>query len=276
MMAMNLQTIFPESKIRHDMMELWKETFHDSSHYIRLVFDTYFNPDNICVRYEGTRLLASLLGVPYSIRINGRDVTGMYLCGLATVPDKRRQGIMGRLMTEIETKAERAGYGLTFLIPADVNLREYYRLKGYADSSYISSPYIPGFDSGEGIPQCDVNQNRKIQINEIPLRLRRQWIDTLAQWCVDREKEVGMDKMVHTRIDMESALRENENSFFITDGTIDLEYPILAKIKQVVFPEAKFGIPEKGDTPYGMAKVLDPELNSSDGSVTFAMGLLLD
>ncbi len=83
-------------KKKRDMMELWKETFHDSDRYISLVFDTYFCPENAFTVYDGEKLIASLLGVKYEFQRRAKDgkneiFRGYYLCGLATHQDYRRR-----------------------------------------------------------------------------------------------------------------------------------------------------------------------------------------
>ncbi|MDE6637059.1 MAG: GNAT family N-acetyltransferase, partial [Muribaculaceae bacterium] len=88
------------------MVELWKETFHDSKRYIELIFDTYFCRDNVFVRYDGDLLIASMLCVPYEFQfVSGKvneKLKGMYLCGLATRTEYRKRGIMKGMMIEAE------------------------------------------------------------------------------------------------------------------------------------------------------------------------------
>lgn len=44
--------IMHTAELKSKMMQLWKNTFHDSDAYISLVFDTYFNPDLIAYNEE--------------------------------------------------------------------------------------------------------------------------------------------------------------------------------------------------------------------------------
>ena len=54
------------NRLKKCMKKLWKDTFHDSDVYISLVFDNYFNLDNIEYYEEDGALISALLGVPYS------------------------------------------------------------------------------------------------------------------------------------------------------------------------------------------------------------------
>lgn len=135
--------------VRDGMMALWKSTFHDDDQYIELVFDKYFDYGYFEYEVRGDMIVSALLGVPY--RFGGRDfdscaeghddnaeecIRGLYLCGLATSPEYRRQGIMGSMLRRMETKARNDGFSFVFLIPADEGLRRYYGDRGYFDASY--------------------------------------------------------------------------------------------------------------------------------------------
>ncbi len=227
---------FEIDKIKTDMMELWKNTFHDSNYYINLVFDTYFSLENAFTVYDGEKLVASLLGVEYEFQApNGRGETkkfkGMYLCGLATHMDYRRQGIMGRLMEEAENSAKARGFAITFLIPADSHLREYYRKKGYYTSSYRITHIEKNEKTGT------TNKMYIYTFKELFERGKLEFIREVAGWCSDLEKRnKGIVTILHSKTDMMAIISENENSFFITDSTFDPEYPILANVRAVVFP----------------------------------------
>lgn len=120
------------NKLKSDMMILWQRTFHDTPEYVRMVFDAYFNPDFCAWRYEEDRLVAALLGVPYSFGSSNGSLQGLYLCGLATEPAFRGHGVMSQLLEEINQRARKAGFSFTFLIPADRGLQRFYQDRGYS------------------------------------------------------------------------------------------------------------------------------------------------
>lgn len=134
--------------IKQNMMSLWKATFGDSSEYISLVFDRYFNPENIAYHEAEGKIAASLLGIPYTFVSSGNpDLKGLYLCGLATLPALRHNGIMTSLLQEINERAEKSGYDFTFLIPSGEGIRRYYRDRGYHDAFYKKKEYyVKGHD----------------------------------------------------------------------------------------------------------------------------------
>lgn len=156
-------------ELKDRMMKLWKDTFGDPYEYIRMVFDTYFVEENVeTVEDEKGRLISSLLGVSYRFFDCGVEpscgshdcyLKGMYLCGLATVPDMRRKGLMKKLMRMFEERAAGNDYDFSFLIPADERLRNYYSRMGY-----VSLPgkfeYLIQFDGK--IDRCDEGKGKWI------------------------------------------------------------------------------------------------------------------
>lgn len=223
--------------LKRQMMELWKETFHDTDRYIRLVFDTYFKPENVFYQYDGDNLISAMLTVPYDfIFLSDTEdkvrMTGMYLCGLATRQEYRRKGIMSDLMHKAEQSAKQRGFDLTFLIPADSNLREYYRKKNYFDASYRHS---------ERIYKNNILNKNTIELNFYSIKYllengKVEMVDQLAEKCHMIEKNATTPTLIHSERDMVAVMKENENSFFLTSQPFDLKYPILEKVTSVVFP----------------------------------------
>lgn len=224
-------------KRKRDMMELWRKTFHDSRHYIDLVFDTYFNLDNTFVRYDGDRLIAALLGVQYAFIVfdkfgKRKTIQGLYLCGLATEQEWRRKGIMSQLMEEAEITAKTRGCQITFLIPADEHLREYYRKRGYVTSSYRRQ--IEFHRTSKSL-YASISKMNIYTIRDFPEK--GEFLIKLAEECRKIELNRKHPTIVHSTEDFLAIISENENSFFLTESSFDPEYPILAKVRAIVFPE---------------------------------------
>lgn len=150
----------------HEMSELWRDIFHDSDDYLRLVIN-----DRLPLRwskraYDAGVLTSMVVGIPYEFgRVasgcvgceggpagegDDRPVRrGLYVCGVATRPEWRGRGEVRRLMAEQEADAREAGFDFLFLIPANDRLREYYRQYGYEDMAGMTRENIrPVYVSG--------------------------------------------------------------------------------------------------------------------------------
>lgn len=134
----------------HDMSELWREIFHDSDDYLRLVINDRLPLRWSKTAYDAGVLTSMVVGIPYefsrvvSCRVGceegvaGVDADsparrGLYVCGVATRSEWRGRGEIQRLMAEQEAAARDAGFDFLFLIPANDRLRDFYRRYGYAD-----------------------------------------------------------------------------------------------------------------------------------------------
>lgn len=125
--------------MKRQMMNLWKETFHDSEDYIRLVFDAYFDPEYVEYEEREGRIIACLLAVPYTFGNDNYAINSVYLCGLSTYYKNRGEGIMTQIMKRIEEKMRKKGYAFMFLIPANSGLRRYYNNRGFINGFYRSA-----------------------------------------------------------------------------------------------------------------------------------------
>ena len=224
---------------KKDMKELWKETFHDSDRYIDLIFDAYYSLENSFVRYHENRIIAAMLSVEYEFQIltnNGkkRPIKGMYLCGLVTHPEWRKRGIMADLMKEAEEDIKARGFDLVFLIPADDHLRKYYKKMGYRDSSWRTLQKITVEDSDiEDSLTCP----HIYSVKEFLKEGKTAFIEQLADWCREIEFSRHNNTIIHSRQDFLIIMAENENSIFLSSTSFNPEFPILAHVKAVAFPE---------------------------------------
>ncbi len=127
------------NEVKRQMMNLWKETFHDSEEYIRLVFDAYFDPEYVEYEERDGRIIACLLAIPYTFGNDNYGINSVYLCGLSTYYKNRGEGIMTDLIQKIENRMRQKGYSFMFLIPANKGLRRYYSDRGFINGFYKSA-----------------------------------------------------------------------------------------------------------------------------------------
>lgn len=193
-------------QLRERMEGLWKETFGDSSAYVKLVFDSYLNPATTAWHAQGGgEIDSALLGVPYEfVSPDGAMLRGLYLCGLATAPASRRHGLMSALLEDINTRAKAAGYDFTFLIPAGEGVRQYYRDRGYHDSFYkVADHYVRGHKFASD-PDVTVE---KLTEEKIGLALSFLEEFSPASACF-KEEGIHSFSLLHTAKDWETVLKE--------------------------------------------------------------------
>lgn len=202
------------SKLKDDMMRLWRDTFHDDERYISMIFDSYFNEDLVAYRYEDGRLISALIGIPYKFggkaddandNTSGKYLSGLYLCGLSTVPDMRGLGVMTELIHEINDRAEKAGFAFTFLIPASDGLVEYYADRGYISSSFmVEENYVNVHDfrkeylNNKKSDECDFDSASVKLIADISDEI----LSDLSKYILAHEADEEPISILHSEKDM--------------------------------------------------------------------------
>jgi len=118
---------------------LWQRAFGDSEEFARFVFTRYAGSRHIYIAEEGGVFAAMLCAIPGSLG----DHPGVYLYGLATEPEFRRQGIMSALI-EWTCRAERTRSAqFALLVPAGSGLFDYYAKRGFRTAFYRCVELIP-------------------------------------------------------------------------------------------------------------------------------------
>ena len=133
---------------------LWQRAFGDSEEFARFVFTRYAGSRHIYIAEEGGVFAAMLCAIPGSLG----DHPGVYLYGLATEPEFRRQGIMSALI-EWTCRAERTRSAqFALLVPAGSGLFDYYAKRGFRTAFYRCVELIPR--PARPAPVCTVRAPR--------------------------------------------------------------------------------------------------------------------
>lgn len=116
---------------------LWKICFGDSDAFCNWLFQNRFFPEySVCLEKEG-EILSAMQGVPYTIRVRGKDLPGVMLCGVSTHPDHRKKGYMHKIFTfEMNHLNEK---GISIVVHTPAALESYFAYGHYpvADALYI-------------------------------------------------------------------------------------------------------------------------------------------
>ncbi|MDE5807429.1 MAG: GNAT family N-acetyltransferase [Muribaculaceae bacterium] len=179
-----------KDELKKQMMGLWKENFHDSDEYIKLVFDRYFDVDNVEYEELDGRVIASLMAVPYVFGNDNYAINGVYLCGLSTHFRHRGEGIMTRLLEKTEEKMGSRGYAFMFLIPANKGLIRYYKDRGYISGFYKTALHY-----------TSLHDFRRDYFSTIPLdenalsEVKKRYFDALSVEAIDKLEALREDEI---------------------------------------------------------------------------------
>lgn len=133
--------------LKKQMMRLWKKNFHDDDEYISMVFDDYFDVDNVAYIEDNGIIVSAMLGVPYEFGRGKNRIRGLYICGISTDELHRGHGYTTELLGQINDKAARHGFAFTFLIPSSELLMNFYAHRGYHNAMYrVEDRYAENHD----------------------------------------------------------------------------------------------------------------------------------
>lgn len=290
------------------MSELWKEIFHDSDDYIRLILNDDINLDNCSYIYDDNdRLTSMIVGIPYRFTDVLRSYQALYLCGVSTLPEMRGKGEIQRLMRDIEHRAAVNDYDFTFLIPANEKLRLFYKKYGYQDMEYATSYSTILQNNNSTTPQYlkenvlsadnirfsinDSADNRLYEFTQLYGNSYYNFVIDCKELLQNIEKGSGNIFLTHSVTQWEKVCHEwimsGNDIYLITDNNITPQmYAGLSNIersnliKGIAFVKREIDSQSenhKHDTPdprpYGMMKKLSIDLPASE---EFGISFMMD
>ncbi len=99
--------------------ELWEEIFTEDSAGFLDYYDNYKAPENRCYGiFEDGRLVSMLELNPYRVSVHGHQAESRYIIAVATRPECRRRGLMGRLLKKSLEEMREAELPFLYLMPA--------------------------------------------------------------------------------------------------------------------------------------------------------------
>ena len=112
-------------------MGLWQSVFHDSQPFASFYFANRFCASLSFGAFDEERLVSMALGRP--VPLDHPSYKTIFIAGVCTLPEYRRQGLMREILTRLLSNAVRQGIELALLSPAIPNL---YDAFGFVPLSY--------------------------------------------------------------------------------------------------------------------------------------------
>ncbi len=129
---MNIQ--HPEKNDVNELKRIWQSVFGDTEAYTELFFSKVFSLENSLVAKEDGRVIAMVFYPEYACRFENKNTLCGYICGAATLPQFRGQGVMAELLNAAVEDMRSKAYGACVLIPASASLFDYYGKFGFTKS----------------------------------------------------------------------------------------------------------------------------------------------
>lgn len=144
-----MKILHPNNNDIFFLKEMWKNIFGDTESYVDLFFSEVQTAESTLVVKLQNKVIAMVFYPEYSCNIGGKETKCGYICGAATLPEYRGQGVMGKLLNAALEDMKSRNYGACVLIPAGESLFNYYKKFGFikntcyriAENVNISKPF---------------------------------------------------------------------------------------------------------------------------------------
>ena len=123
---------------------LWQQCFGDSDGFCRWFMSEQWNGEYSVAAFEGGKMVSMIHGRPYILRIRGREVPAVIMCGVATAPEYRHKGLMRRCMELFERNARERGAYALFQSPVDFRIYQWCMQYPSSASAMITSEKTRG------------------------------------------------------------------------------------------------------------------------------------
>ncbi len=250
-----------------ELKEIWREIFKDTEAYLDLFFGSKMKPEYTLIARNETEIasVVYMVNAPLILQ-TGEQIPAFYMCGIATRPGYRGQGLAGKLINMAFEKAKEDGAKACYLIPANMPLFDFYKGFGMQPFAYM---YKEEFDGVNGdVPSYSLEANvEKVQkfYDTIPLtfkpyRSAKEWEYIYA--CYENVLIFKNGYMV---------LPEEQEFLILAEQSFDG----LEIAKALAFEKGKklkVMLPgTKQDTPFAVVKYLDENVCLPDGYINLML-----
>lgn len=169
---------------------LWELCFPDEGGFNDYFFSHIYEPQHTLLYMQEGELAAMLQMLPYTLCVRSESLPCTYIYGVCTHPEHRRRGYAAALLERSFSLDKAAGRPVSFLIPAEKWLFEFYRPFGYTEAFYLSRRALtqtagecelPRRLTGADIPQL----NALYEASAPPVHIRRsadEWARQIAMF----------------------------------------------------------------------------------------------
>ncbi|GHU89518.1 acetyltransferase [Bacteroidia bacterium] len=200
---------YGEEQYKQTLIEMWKLCFPgDTLEFRTFYFDKVYRNEETLIALENEQLIASLQMIPYQIKLEDKIFPAAYISGAMTHPDFQRKGYMGKLLEHAFEEMARKQFPITFLIPQEEWLSDFYAGYGYKKAFPWNSESIGTWQTNPG----EIEKNNLFvqykSIEEIDL----ETLYTIYSGFLNQKKLV----VLKTKQQFRNILED----LFIEDGTV--------------------------------------------------------
>ncbi len=124
-------------KYKDSLSDLWHRVFGDSYDFIELIFKPEYDEAILSfAELDGDRVVSAFYLIKNTLKYENGFYDGYYLYAAATLPEYRKFGIMGKLISEAQNFCRETAVDFISLVPSEESLYGYYARFGFENGMY--------------------------------------------------------------------------------------------------------------------------------------------
>jgi predicted acetyltransferase len=253
---------------------MWRLCFPDSTQNFRtFYFNKVYRHEETLILTENAVPVASFQMIPYRIKIANKIYPAAYISGVMTHPDFQGKGYMGKLLNYALEETKRKNIPITFLIPQEEQLFNFYAKHGYQKAFPWNSDVTTEIKEKRKPENNDFVQYKTMdEINSEGLRA----IYSIYSQFLNKKEKVVIKTMRQFSNILEDLFLDN-GSVFAGKNEITFAIPG-AKGSSIVLKECFCDPDTKNDFLSAIAGISGKkeitELNSSSGTFSHYWGMI--
>ncbi|MDR3061950.1 MAG: GNAT family N-acetyltransferase [Dysgonamonadaceae bacterium] len=264
---------YGEEQYKQTLIEMWKLCFpEDTLEFRTFYFDKVYRHEETLIALEDGQPIASLQMIPYQIKLEDPIFPAAYISGAMTHPNYQRKGYMGELLKYALEEMNRKRVPITFLIPQEEWLFDFYTKYGYKKafpwySESISTQQVNPGKTGKNSLFLQYKSMEEIDL---------ETLYTIYSGFLNRKKQVVLKTKQQFRNILEDLFIE-DGTVFAGENEIALSIPgeteNTVKLKEC-FCKNEIKQVFLSSIAYSSGKKEIIELNSTSGSFSHYWGMI--
>lgn len=250
-----------------ELKEIWRDIFKDTDAYLDLFFSSKMKPEFTMIARNETEIasVVYMVDAPLILK-NGEIIPAFYMCGIATRPNYRGQGLAGKLINMAFETAKKKGAKVCYLIPANLPLFDFYKSFGMQTFAYMHKAELDGAQAVIPPYTCEKDIEKVKMYYDVkpvafkPFRSEKDWKYIYA--CYENVLLFENGYMV---------MPEEEDCVILAEQSFDG----LEIAKAIAFQKGKklkVMLPgTNADTPFAVVKYLDESVALQDGYINLML-----
>lgn len=129
--------LIDKKRYKESLSDLWHVVFGDDYSFIELIFGNEYEEDILCfAELEDEKAVGAFYLIKNTLKFNDELFEGFYLYAAATLPEKRKNGLMSKLIYEAQEYCRANGFDYISLVPSGDSLYSYYSRFGFKEAMY--------------------------------------------------------------------------------------------------------------------------------------------